>query len=50
MLVVTTPGIEGSKIVDHLGLVSGEAILGGQHFQGFICRHPGYCGRTVRGV
>lgn len=28
MLVITTPNIEGKKIVRYLGLVSGEAILG----------------------
>ncbi len=28
MLVLTTPTIEGKKIVKYLGLVSGEAILG----------------------
>lgn len=28
MLVVTTPTISGYRIVQHLGIVSGEAILG----------------------
>lgn len=33
MLVLTTPNIEGKKIVKHLGLVSGEAILGANIFK-----------------
>lgn len=28
MLVVTTPTIEGKKIVKYMGIVTGEAILG----------------------
>ena len=28
MIVTTTPSIEGKKIVEYLGLVSGEAVLG----------------------
>lgn len=33
MLVLTTPNIEGKKIVQYLGLVSGEAILGANIFK-----------------
>ena len=33
MLVLTTPTIEGKKIVNYLGLVSGEAILGANIFK-----------------
>lgn len=33
MLVLTTPQIEGKKIVKYLGLVSGEAILGANIFK-----------------
>ena len=33
MLVLTTPTIEGKKIVKYLGLVSGEAILGANIFK-----------------
>lgn len=33
MLIVTTPTIEGKKIVKYLGLVSGEAILGANIFK-----------------
>ncbi|MFB0566696.1 MAG: heavy metal-binding domain-containing protein [Candidatus Aminicenantaceae bacterium] len=33
MLVLTTPVIEGKKIVKYLGLVSGEAILGANIFK-----------------
>jgi uncharacterized protein YbjQ (UPF0145 family) len=33
MLVLTTPSIEGKKITDYLGIVSGEAILGANLFR-----------------
>lgn len=33
MLVVTTPNIEGKKIVKYIGMVSGEAILGANIFK-----------------
>lgn len=33
MLVLTTPTVEGKKIVRYLGLVSGEAILGANIFK-----------------
>ncbi|HDJ23200.1 MAG: hypothetical protein B5M54_03130 [Candidatus Aminicenantes bacterium 4484_214] len=33
MLVLTTPHIEGKKIVRYLGLVTGEAILGANIFK-----------------
>ena len=33
MLVLTTPTIEGKKIVKYLGIVSGEAILGANIFK-----------------
>lgn len=36
MLVITTPMIEGKKIVKYLGLVSGEAILGANIFKDFF--------------
>ena len=36
MLIVTTPSIEGKKIVKYLGLVSGEAILGANIFKDFF--------------
>ena len=36
MLVVTTDSIEGKKITKHLGLVSGEAILGANIFRDFF--------------
>jgi len=36
MLVVTTPSIEGKKIVKYLGIVSGEAILGANIFKDFF--------------
>lgn len=33
MIVSTTPSIEGKRIVQYLGLVSGEAILGANIFK-----------------
>ena len=33
MLVVTTPAVEGRRVVRHLGIVSGEAILGANIFR-----------------
>ena len=33
MLVTTTPSIEGKRVSKHLGLVSGEAILGANIFK-----------------
>ncbi len=36
MLVVTTPTIAGSRIVQHLGIVSGESILGANIFKDFF--------------
>src|SRR5688572_1988936 len=36
MLTVTTPTISGSRIVKHLGIVSGEAILGANIFRDFF--------------
>ena len=36
MLVVTTPNLEGRIISQHLGLVSGEAILGANIFRDFF--------------
>ncbi len=36
MLVLTTPSIEGKKIVRYYGIVSGEAILGANIFKDFF--------------
>ncbi len=36
MLILTTPNIEGKRIVAYLGLVSGEAILGANVFKDFF--------------
>ncbi len=36
MLVVTTPTIEGKRVTQYLGIVSGEAILGANIFQDFF--------------
>jgi uncharacterized protein YbjQ (UPF0145 family) len=36
MLILTTPSVEGRRIVRHIGLVSGEAILGANIFKDFF--------------
>ena len=36
MLAVTTPSIEGKKVVKYIGIVSGEAILGANIFKDFF--------------
>jgi len=36
MLVVTTPTIEGKRVTQYFGIVSGEAILGANIFQDFF--------------
>jgi uncharacterized protein YbjQ (UPF0145 family) len=36
MLITTTPSIEGYEIVEYLGLVTGEAILGANIFKDFF--------------
>ncbi len=36
MLVITTPNIEGEKIIKYIGLVSGEAIMGANIFKDFF--------------
>jgi uncharacterized protein YbjQ (UPF0145 family) len=36
MLIVTTPNVEGKRITQYLGLVSGEAILGANIFKDFF--------------
>ena len=36
MLSVTTPTIEGRRVARHLGIVSGEAILGANIFRDFF--------------
>jgi uncharacterized protein YbjQ (UPF0145 family) len=36
MLIVTTDSVEGRRIAKHLGLVSGEAILGANIFRDFF--------------
>ena len=33
MIVTTTPTIEGKKIIDYLGIVTGEAIMGANMFR-----------------
>ncbi|MBC8204241.1 heavy metal-binding domain-containing protein [bacterium] len=36
MLVTTTPNLEGKKIVEYFGIVSGEAIIGANIFKDFL--------------
>jgi len=36
MLTTTTPSIEGYEVVEYLGLVTGEAILGANIFKDFF--------------
>lgn len=36
MLIVTTPQLEGQPVRKHLGIVSGEAILGANIFRDFF--------------
>lgn len=36
MIVVTTPTVEGKKVIKYLGIVSGEAILGANIFKDFF--------------
>jgi uncharacterized protein YbjQ (UPF0145 family) len=36
MIIVTTPSLEGHRITEYLGLVSGEAILGANIFRDFF--------------
>jgi len=36
MIVSTTPSVEGKKMIEYLGLVSGQAILGANIFKDFF--------------
>ena len=36
MIVTTTPTIEGSKIIEYRGIVTGEAIIGANIFKDFL--------------
>ncbi|MBN1599187.1 MAG: heavy metal-binding domain-containing protein [Bacteroidales bacterium] len=36
MILTTTPAIEGKKIVEYYGIVSGEAIIGANLFKDFF--------------
>jgi uncharacterized protein YbjQ (UPF0145 family) len=36
MIITTTPGVEGRRIVAYHGIVSGEAILGANAFRDFF--------------
>jgi uncharacterized protein YbjQ (UPF0145 family) len=36
MIITTTPNIEGKRIKDYLGIVTGEAVLGANLFRDFF--------------
>jgi uncharacterized protein YbjQ (UPF0145 family) len=36
MILTTTPNVEGHRIIDYLGVVAGEAILGTNFFRDFF--------------
>ncbi|MCU0891824.1 MAG: heavy metal-binding domain-containing protein [Sandarakinorhabdus sp.] len=36
MIITTTPTVEGRKVADYLGVVSGEAIMGANIFRDFF--------------
>jgi uncharacterized protein YbjQ (UPF0145 family) len=36
MLITTTPNVEGSRIADYYGLVTGETIMGANIFRDFL--------------
>ena len=36
MIVTTTPGVEGRRVVEYLGLVTGEVILGANVVRDFL--------------
>lgn len=36
MLVTTTPGVEGRRIIQYHGIVTGEAIIGANFFRDFF--------------
>lgn len=38
MLLVTTDSVEGRRVVDYLGIVSGDAIVGANMFRDFFAR------------
>jgi uncharacterized protein YbjQ (UPF0145 family) len=38
MILTTTPNIEGHRITEYLGIVTGEAILGTNFFRDFFAK------------
>lgn len=36
MIITTTPSIDGKKIVDYLGVVTGEAVMGANMFRDML--------------
>ena len=49
MLIVTTDGIEGRKIVEYLGIVSGDAIVGANVFRDVFARERDVVGGRAGG-
>ena len=50
ILVTTTDGVQDHKVIAHLGIVSGEAIMGTNLFKDFFCVDPRRRRRPRRGV
>jgi uncharacterized protein YbjQ (UPF0145 family) len=38
MIITTTPNIEGHRITEYLGVVTGEAVLGANFFRDFFAK------------
>jgi len=38
MIVTTTPNVEGHRITEYLGIVTGEAVLGANFFRDFFAK------------
>src|SRR3546814_18220446 len=49
MLIVTTDGIEGRRIVEYLGIVSGEAMVGANPFRDVLARVRDVVGGSAGG-
>ena len=50
MTITTTPTIEGKRIRDYRGIVTGEAILGANIFPGSVCRPARHRRRALGGL
>ena len=45
MILTTTPNIEGHRITEYLGVVTGEAVLGANFFRDFFAKIRDVVGR-----